>query len=124
MTIQYLEKRIEELEKQVKTLSQEPSEDVVSRQAVLDYLKANVDDFPDYHEAIEAVLQLPSVRPQEQTGHWIRHDTGHSIYYDCSRCGCIAPCTETADAWLWKLSKYCPDCGAYMVEQRESEVKE
>ena len=25
---------------------------------VLAYLKANVDDFPDYHEAIEAVLKM------------------------------------------------------------------
>ncbi len=25
---------------------------------VLEYLKANVDDFPDYHEAIEAVLKM------------------------------------------------------------------
>ena len=37
----------------------------ISRQAVLDYLKANVDDFPDYHEAMEKVLQMPSVNPQE-----------------------------------------------------------
>ena len=39
--------------------------DLISRQAMLDYLKANIDDFPDYHEAIEKVLQMPSVNPQE-----------------------------------------------------------
>ena len=44
--------------KGIKALEQEPCDDVVSRHAVLDYLKANVDDFPDYHEAIEAVLKM------------------------------------------------------------------
>lgn len=33
----------------------------VSLNAMLEYLKANVDDFPDYHEAIEFALQLPSI---------------------------------------------------------------
>lgn len=47
-------------------------------------------------------------------GCWVKHDTGHSIYYDCSLCGCAAPCTETADKFLWKLSNYCPDCGSEM----------
>ena len=51
-----------------KYAEQEPCDDVVSRQAVLDYLKTNVDDFPDYHEAIEKVLELQSVRPQEPFG--------------------------------------------------------
>ena len=35
---------------------QEPNEDAYDK--VLAYLKANVDDFPDYHEAIEAVLNM------------------------------------------------------------------
>lgn len=34
----------------------EPCEDAYDK--VLAYLKANVDDFPDYHEAIEAVLKM------------------------------------------------------------------
>ena len=34
----------------------EPSEDAYDK--VLAYLKDNVDDFPDYHEAIEAVLKM------------------------------------------------------------------
>ena len=33
----------------------------VSLNAVLNYLESNADDFPDYHEAIEYVLQLPSI---------------------------------------------------------------
>ena len=65
---------------------------------------------------------MPPVTPQEsKTGHWIKHDTGHSIYYECSLCKCLAPCTETADSFIWKLSEYCPDCGAKMVEPQENE---
>lgn len=51
---------------------------------------------------------------EEKTGHWIKHDIDGGGYYDCSRCACVAPCTETADAFMWKLSKFCPDCGAKM----------
>ena len=40
--------------------------------------------------------------------------TNNNIYYDCSRCNCVAPCTETTDSYLWKLSNYCPDCGTKM----------
>lgn len=48
-------------------------------------------------------------------GHWIKHNTpNNTYYYDCSLCGCVAPCTETADSYLWKLSNFCPDCGAKM----------
>ena len=50
-------------------------------------------------------------------GQWIKHDTGHSIYYNCSLCGCAAPCTETADKILWKMANYCPDCGAKMKSE-------
>ena len=60
-----------------------------------------------------------SVTPTRKVGKWVKHDTGHSIYYDCSLCGCAAPCTETADKILWKLSNYCPDCGAKMQEVEE-----
>ena len=52
--------------------------------------------------------------PERKPGKWIKHDTGHSIYYDCSLCGCVAPCTETADKILWKMANYCPDCGVKM----------
>jgi hypothetical protein len=55
-------KRLEEIcDLAIKALEQQPRDDTVSRQVVLNYLKSNVDDFPDYHEAIEKVLQMPPV---------------------------------------------------------------
>ena len=60
-----------------------------------------------YAQAIKNGTPLPK-------GHWIKHNTPNNTYYDCSLCGCVAPCTETADSYLWKLSNFCPDCGAKM----------
>lgn len=56
---------------------------------------------------------------KEHIGHWQKHESDHSTYYDCSLCGCLAPCTETADGFIWKLSNYCPDCGAKMKRKEE-----
>lgn len=65
----------------------------------------------------ERVDKLPPVIPQPKMGQWIKHST----YYDCSLCGCIAPCTEMVDRILWKLTNYCPDCGAKMQEAENDE---
>ena len=91
------------------------TEDCISREAAIGavgYYSLHSDDkllFAD-----KPLKDLPSVEPERKTGKWIEHDTGHSIYYDCSLCGCLAPCTETADEILWKMANYCPDCGAEM----------
>lgn len=56
---------------------------------------------------------------KEHVGHWQKHEDNHNVYYDCSLCDCLAPCTETADSFIWKLSNYCPDCGAEMEREEE-----
>lgn len=68
---------------------------------------------------INILKELPPITSPLKTGHWVKHETGHSVYYDCSLCGCAAPCTETADTILWKMANYCPDCGARMKEVEE-----
>ena len=106
----------------IEALDQEPCGDCISRENTL---KAMIEQLGirnvDYLLPAEATLykvvkRMLPVTPQQKIGHWIKHDTGHSIYYDCSLCGCLAPCIETADSFVWKLSKYCPDCGARMQE--------
>lgn len=102
----------------------------IDRQAVLDAMRKNhrsggrdIDgDYieGDYSECLyDDIIALSPVTPQSKTGRWIKHDTGHSIYYDCSLCSCVAPCTETADKILWKLSNFCPDCGSRLQEVEE-----
>jgi len=120
-----LEKPIENMPSVIPKLTE--CEDAVSRQDILNYLESNSDDFPDYHEAIEVVLELPSVtvHPQEwsemlvlcdncghaihvknedakevrQTGGWIKMPIG----FKCSNCN------ELKD----RTTKYCPNCGSY-----------
>lgn len=78
----------------------------------------NQDTFVISNQECKDILKYLKQVPK--TGHWVKHDTSHGMYYyDCSRCGCVAPCTETADSFLWKLSNYCPDCGAKMTESEE-----
>ena len=65
-------------------------------------------------EELNLFENLPSVTPKQRTGQWVKIETGHSVYYKCSECDCIAPCTEVCDDFIWKLSAYCPDCGKKM----------
>ena len=103
-------------------------EDLISRQGAIELIHSLYPSAPimrmnrerwekkykPYIEAEKALEMLPSAQPERKNGRWVKHDTGHSIYYDCSLCGCVAPCTEVSDSFIWKLSTYCPDCGAKM----------
>lgn len=60
---------------------------------------------------------VKTIEQEPRKGKWIKHNTpSNTYYYDCSLCGCAAPCIEFADSYLWKLSNFCPDCGADMRE--------
>lgn len=58
---------------------------------------------------------LPSVTPIRPTGKWIeKEDYNLDTYYECSECGADY-CIE-GDILI---HKYCPNCGARMVEMVE-----
>ena len=76
--------------------AQEPCDDAISREAVLDYLKANVDDFPDYHEAIEKVLQLPPIGMRDEMVTAYAKDEDFRRYVDC----CMESYNKTFDEVL------------------------
>lgn len=90
----------------IKALEQEPCEDTISRQSAIEEFQK----FREYEsnrthkewvDRIETVLnQLPSVRPQEKTGHWVLRDDKCK----CSNCKDISPV----------LHNYCPNCGVKM----------
>lgn len=88
-----------------KALEQEPCEDCISRQAVLDLVNSDWK-----YEGLEtAIGDLPPVTPQPKTGHWIPRNS-FLLQYECSECGCQS-----------EKYKYCPNCGRRMFEPQESE---
>lgn len=91
-------------------LEQEPCEDCVSREAVLEIAKSSKSNWIDNSVLFKRVNELPSVTPQPKVAHWIHFASSD----DCSGCG-------------WSTGKYispsdyCPKCGARMIEPVESE---
>ena len=111
----------------IKALEQEPCEDAISRQAVLEAIDAKAWEFCDYlisknrndeqkpvsHFADnlrECVREeLPSVNPQPKTGMWIEHFDESGKWYECDQCH-----TD----WGGPVN-YCPNCGCAMgVDKR------
>ena len=98
-----------------------PCGDCISREQALKELKESA----EYHandsreEALlrrdrDIIRALPSVTPQEpKTGHWMKSNIGGAKV--CSVCN--------AHMGLSSF-KFCPNCGAKMVEPQESEVED
>lgn len=101
------------LEIAIKAIEQEPCEDAISRQAVIDginryfhdeyYQRTSIQDCRDCF--IEDVIKkLPPVNPQPKTGKWMETDSADPYWYMCSEC----------HRRLFEQEAYCPSCGAKM----------
>ena len=102
----------------IKALEQEPCEDCISRQAVLN-MQYRIDDSATLSTSdvvnVDDIEDLPPVTPQPKMGHWINQ---HVIYTNatidfkvCSECRyefSYDAETGVSDA------NYCPNCGAKM----------
>ena len=102
-----------------KYAEQEPCDDVVSRQHIIEQYKSCADMLSDEElEGANLVMKLvcnaPTVRPQEQIGHWIIIDDCEQFIAKCSKCGRIE------DSRMISKYPYC-HCGAKMVEPQESQ---
>ena len=103
-------------------LEQEPCEDCVSRQAVMQTLY----DYGCESKIQDAIAELPSVQPKQKTGYWIswyeiieeEWGTEHNPNCKCSECN-----TEV-DPHISKFINCCPVCGAKMVGYKKREEKE
>ena len=113
----------EVLDMAINALQQEPCEDAVSRELVkkdiarwIGYI--DEDMIARMHITID---KLPSVIT-EKTGHWILLDECSNSGYYCSECHKKV----VKEGWseTVKKIKFCPNCGAKMVEPQESEDKE
>lgn len=109
---------VESFDMAIKTLEQEPCDDCISRQAVMDcfkkwqpYMATRLWDFE------QELSALPSTNPQQRTGHWIladeqnEEDVENDNYrFICSECQC-----SDIHAKGTKVP-YCWKCGAKMEE--------
>jgi hypothetical protein len=99
----------------IEVLKQEPSEDCISRQAVLDIVNNPLNIRLD-----EIIKKLPPVTPTEKVGHWeyVQYDGNPNIgNWHCSECRSIfieGVIKREKDSI--PFYKYCPQCGAKMKE--------
>lgn len=99
---------MEALDEAIKALEQEPCEDTISRQAVLDnaYAYGNGLEPEGYCVNIEDIQALPPVTPTRKKGKWIVEIWNNREHHTCSACKKVVdyePCYH-----------YCPYCGAEM----------
>ena len=104
-------------------IDQEPCDDVVNRQAVLD-LVADYD--LSMGKVVKGIHALPSVSPQPKMGRWITwkeagNDIPSETRFECSVCHDAA---QTLCNGMDLLSTYCPNCGAKMSEIPTGSEKE
>ena len=91
--------------KDLEALEQEPCEDAIRRQAVMDCFKK----WQPYmatrlHEFEKELSALPPVNPQPKTGKWMETDSADPYWYMCSEC----------HRRLFEQEAFCPSCGAKM----------
>ena len=92
----------------IKALQQDPCEDMISRQAVMNcfkkwqpYMATRLGEFE------KELLALPPVAPELKSGHWvdITNKNGTVIAVRCSCCGQSPKHAIRSD--------FCPRCGSY-----------
>lgn len=121
------------LDMAIEALKQETCDDCISRQAVLDILDNHKysKEFCEEHHidwsinlgmAHIVINDLPSVTSKQKTGKWvgIEYDgyaDGNPVYdvFECSVCGCEHKGESDT------LTNYCPDCGAKMEAENETD---
>lgn len=131
MTLEQARQAVKDLRKKLaERLEQESCDDCINRQAAIDTIESwlSCDDYNETERHIMRAMQsvlydLPSVTPEEKTGHWIDEaDNIDALFdrhkYKCSKCGELANYFVGGSEDWWNLIKpnFCPNCGAKMQE--------
>ena len=107
-------------------LDQEPCEDAISREAVCDYIAEFINnEYSSQAECemvdamIEGIQHLPPVKSQPKTGHWVDIDEEPHEVWECDHCGFVIDGSGCIDPYDYRDTyKFCPNCGAMMVESQ------
>ena len=101
----------------IKDLEQEPCEDAISRQSVIEQTyNWSKDEFlrvtNPFDYLRKRIASLPSVNPQEpKTGYWIDADSYNAICSCCNRLNHL-------------YGTYCKHCGAKIIDPQKGKDKE
>jgi DNA-directed RNA polymerase subunit RPC12/RpoP len=104
---------VEEIKLVFAVLEQEPCEDCISRQAVLDLI---ADYDLSMGQVVKSIHALPSVTPKQKMGHWRHYD---GMLY-CSKCGAEFY-DEIMEYTGDEVPKHCPDCGQSKMVEPQAE---
>ena len=112
-------------------LKQKSCADAISRQAVDELSKELVHTTRDKADFLcnfwEGLQKLPSVTPKEKTGRWIKIQNGDGMFPQsivCSKCNnenSHLDFNKHAEpiGKVFITSRYCPNCGAKMVGDKD-----
>lgn len=110
--------RKEALDLAIKALEQQPCEDCISREAVLDYITKLLSGYlyAEERERLEDlttyIAEMSSVTPQRPKGRWIEQKDIHKHHYGwsfCSECGAFLMSSDGAN--------FCSCCGSKMEDE-------
>ena len=111
----------------VEEMKQQPCEDAISREQAIKTAIEAADDWDGGYnltraDIIEkAIKTLPSVTPQPKMGHWIEQIDHEENCRTLICSNCDRPALHDGDS-IWK-HKFCPYCGARMIEPQERSEK-
>ena len=122
---EHLERTKEALAMAIEALEQEPCEDCISQQAVINKI-ANTNFWlstSNWEELMKAIDDTPSVKPTREKGKWINElkiliPTAHDEFgmaksvYECIEAECSI-CGKSASY----KPNFCPNCGADMRDE-------
>ena len=86
----------------IHALEQEPCEDCISRQMVIELGHSSENEL-----VCQDIKEFPPVAPQPKMGRWIEHFDESGKWYECDQCH-----TDWGGA-----VNYCPNCGADMRKE-------
>ena len=133
----------DEIMKEFENNTPQNNDDAISRKSIKQKLQENHDFFVNAYggfsnlpqsdktrvdeitNCIAMVVNEPSVNPQPKAGHWewVQYDYNPKLgNWQCSECrSVVIECVNKEDKGGIPLYKYCPQCGARIVEPQESE---
>ena len=95
---------------------EEPSDDCVSKQAVLEKINDwwGITSTSGEPTLCDYIRELPPVAPTRKKGEWCKQNDDYFDWYECSECGYGSEGEMQYSSEYDVRTKYCPNCGAEM----------